>query len=100
MVRAGYGGAVSSASMILALGLMAVLGTLAASAAPASAAGLIVSPASVAFGNVAFGVTGATSITRSIKITNPATGQPVTGLSIHLSGADPSEFKITEFGTS
>ncbi len=95
MLRAGYGRTVSSASMILALSLMALLGRLAASAASASAAGLILSPSSVAFGNVIFGVTGATSIARSIKITNPATGQPVTGLSIQLSGSDPSEFSIT-----
>ena len=59
---------------------------------------MIVSPASVAFGNVVFGVTGATSIARSIKITNPATGQPVTGLRIQLTGANPSEFNITNNG--
>jgi len=74
-----------------------MLGTVAAGATPA-AAGLIVSPASVAFGNVVFGVTGATSVARSIKITNPATGQPVTGLSIQMSGADPGEFSISNNG--
>lgn len=66
-----------------------LFGMIATGATPAAAAGLIVSPASLAFGNVVFGVTGATSIARSIKIINPATGQPVTGLSIQLSGSDP-----------
>jgi hypothetical protein len=75
-----------------------LFGMLAAGATDAAAAGLIVSPASMAFGNVVFGVTGATSIARSIRIINPATGQPVTGLSLQLSGADPGEFTITNNG--
>ena len=98
MVRAGHGRTVSSASMIVALGLIALLSTLATSAASATAAGLTVSPASLAFGNVVFGVTGATSVAKSVKITNPATGQPITGLNIQLSGSDPSEFNITNHG--
>ena len=98
MVRAGHGRTVSSASMIVALGLIALLSTLATSATSATAAGLTVSPASLAFGNVVFGVTGATSVAKSVKITNPATGQPITGLNIQLSGSDPSEFNITNHG--
>ena len=75
-----------------------LMGAIAVGATPAAAAGLIVSPASLAFGNVVFGVTGATSVARSVKITNPAAGQPVTGLSIQLSGADPGEFAISNNG--
>ncbi len=75
-----------------------LFGMIAADATAAAAAGLTVSPASLAFGNVVFGVTGATSIARSIRIINPATGQPVTGLSLQLSGADPGEFAITNNG--
>ena len=70
----------------------------ATSASAAALTGLTVSPASLAFGNVVFGVTGATSVAKSIKITNPTTGQAVTGLSIQLSGADPGEFAITNNG--
>jgi len=69
-----------------------------ASASSASAAGLILSPLSVAFGNVVFGVTGATSIAKSIKITNPTTGQPVAGLSVQINGVDASEFTISNNG--
>ncbi|HEY9156678.1 MAG TPA: hypothetical protein VIO10_01890 [Candidatus Binatus sp.] len=56
-----------------------LLATSAAYPAPASAAGLTVAPAIVAFGNLVFGVT----------------DQPVTGLTIQLNGADSSEFTIT-----
>jgi hypothetical protein len=75
-----------------------LLCTIAAASSPASATGLILSPLSAAFGNVVFGVTGATSAAKSVVITNPASGQPVTGLSVQLSGADPSEFAITNNG--
>ncbi len=64
---------------------------------PAAAAGLTVT-ASVAFGNVDFGVTGATSAAKSVRITNPLTGQPVTGLSVQISGPDASEFAISSNG--
>jgi hypothetical protein len=75
--------------------LVVLLGAITAGATPAAAAGLAVSPASLAFGNVVFGVTGATSVAKSIKITNPLTAQPVTGLSIQVTGADASEFTIS-----
>src|SRR5277367_6830965 len=77
-----------------AVAFVVLLGTIAAAAAPAAAAGLTVSPASVAFGNVVFGVTGETSTARSVRIINPATGQTVTGLSFRISG-DTGDFTIT-----
>jgi streptogramin lyase len=64
---------------------------------PAGAAGLTVT-ASVAFGNADFGVTGASSVKKSVRITNPLTGQPVTGLSVHITGADAGEFAISNNG--
>ena len=84
----------------LALVLVVVLGMIAAAAPPAAAAGLTVSPANLAFGNVVFGVTGATSSLRSVRIINPAIGQPVTGLSIQITGANASEFAISNNGCS
>ena len=90
-------GKTSSAPIVLALVFVAMLGTIAASAAPAAAAGLTVT-ASVAFGNVDFGVTGATSVAKSVKITNPASGQLVTGLTVQIEGIDPGDFTITNDG--
>jgi len=98
MPQARYGKGVSSRPTVLALALAMLLGTIATAAAPASAAGLTVSPVSLAFGNVVFGVTGATSVAKSVNITNPATGQPVIGLKIQISGAYAAEFTITDNG--
>ena len=89
---------VSSRPTVLALAIAMLLGAIASTAAPAAAAGLTVSPTSVAFGNVVFGVTGATSVAKSVKITNPTTGLPVVGLSIKITGADAAEFTITNNG--
>ncbi len=97
MVRFGYRRTVSSALIPLALLIATLFGTIAASAKTAGATGLSVTP-SVAFGNVAFGVTGATSAAKSVKITNPLTGQPVTGLSVQITGADATEFTISNNG--
>jgi Galactose oxidase, central domain/Kelch motif len=90
--------AASSRLNVVALAFVIVLGTIGAGAAPAAAAGLSVSPASIAFGNVVFGLTGATSVARSVRVINPATGQPVTGLSFQLSGAEAGEFAIANNG--
>ena len=79
----------------VALALLALIVTTATTPLSAAAAGLTVAPASIAFGNVVFGVTGATSIARAVKIINPATGQPITGLSLQIGGADPGDFAIT-----
>ncbi len=98
MPQVRHGTTVSSKPTVLELAFAILLVTIAASAAPAAAAGLTVSPISVAFGNVVFGVTGATSVAKSVKITNPATGQPATGLRIQISGADDAEFTITNNG--
>ena len=97
MVRVGYRWTVSSALIPLALLIATLFGTIAASATPAAATGLSVTP-SVAFGNVVFGVTGATSVARSVRITNPLSGQPVTGLSVQIAGADVTEFTISNNG--
>ncbi len=98
MPQARYGKLALSRPTVLALAFVALLFTIAAAAAPAFAAGLTISPISVAFGNVVFGVTGATSIAKTVKITNPATGQPVTGLTIQISGPNAGEFTITNNG--
>jgi Abnormal spindle-like microcephaly-assoc'd, ASPM-SPD-2-Hydin/Kelch motif/Galactose oxidase, central domain len=97
MVRVGYRRTVSSALIPFAFLIATLFGTIAASVTPAAAAGLTVT-AGVAFGNVVFGVSGATSVARSVKITNPLTGQPVTGLTVQLSGAEQSEFTISNNG--
>jgi hypothetical protein len=82
----------------LAIVFAAILATIAGGATLAAATGLTVTPASIAFGNVVFGVTGATSVAKNITIINPAAGQSVTGLSIQLGGADPGEFTIKSNG--
>ena len=86
-----------SRPILIALALVMLIGTIAVGAVPADA-GLSVSPTSLAFGNVVYGVTGATSVAKSIKITNPLSGQPVAGLSIQVSGANAPEFTITSNG--
>jgi len=98
MRHARYGEMVSYRPSIVALAFAMLLGTIAVAAVPAAAAGLTVTPAGVAFGNVVLGVTGATSLAKNVKITNPSSGQPVAGLSIQLSGAEPDEFTITNNG--
>jgi hypothetical protein len=65
MVRARHSRTVSPAPIVLPLGFAALLSTIAVSAAPAAAAGLTVSPLSVAFGKVVLGAAGATSVARS-----------------------------------
>ena len=97
MPQARYGEIVSYRANALAVALVMLVATSAAYPAPAAAAGLTVTP-SVAFGNVVFSVTGATSVAKSVKITNPLSGQAVTGLTIQLGGADPGEFTITNNG--
>src|SRR5277367_2206469 len=94
MVRTHYRRTVSSSLSVLTFGFVALFGAIAGSGTPAAAAGLTVT-AGVAFGNVVFGVTGATSVAKGVKITNPVTGQPVNGLSVQLSGGDASEFTIS-----
>jgi hypothetical protein len=79
---------------VLALALVAIIGAV-ASAAPASAAGLTVSPLTIAFGNVVFGVTGATSAAHTVTITDPVSGSPISSLSIQLSGTNPGDFQIS-----
>jgi len=83
---------------VVAFTLVALLNTIVAPAVPAATVGLTVAPTSIAFGNAVFGVTGATSIAKSLKITNPTTGQPVTGLTVQITGANLSEFTITSNG--
>lgn len=56
---------------------------------------MTVGPASVAFGNVVIGVTSATSAAKTVTITNPAKGQPVTGLGLQITGANPGDFTIS-----
>ena len=80
----------------VALFIIAAAIVFAAGSARAATTGLTVSPASIAFGNVVFGVTGATSVARSVVIINPRTGQPVTGLSFQIGGADPGEFAFSK----
>ncbi len=76
------------------LALAAILGTI-ATAAPVSATGLTTTPASIAFGNVVFGVTGATSAAHTVTITDPAAGQPISSLSIQIAGTNPGDFQIS-----
>src|ERR1700730_8507901 len=79
----------------LALALVAIVGTIASSAASASATGLTVSPLTIAFGNVVFGVTGATSAAHTVTISDPAAGPPISSLSIQLTGTNPGDFQIS-----
>ena len=86
--------AVLAAPTIVALAFVALLETI--SAAPVAAStGLTVSPPSNSFGNVVFGVTGATSVARSVRITNPLSGQAITGLNVQVTGTDADEFAIS-----
>jgi hypothetical protein len=79
----------------MALAFAALLGSIASTAAPASATGLTITPASIAFGNVVFGVTGATSVPHTVTIIDPAAGQPISSLSIQLIGTNPGDFQIS-----
>ncbi len=79
---------------VLALAFVAIIGTV-ASAASALAAGLTVSPLTIAFGNVVFGVTGATSTAHTVTISDPAAGPPISSLSIQLTGTNPGDFQIS-----
>jgi hypothetical protein len=98
ITRAHNGHWGSFRTIVVAFTLVALLTTIVAPAVPAATVGLTVAPTSIPFGNAVFGVTGATSIAKSIKITNPTAGQPVTGLSVQISGANQSEFTITSDG--
>ena len=70
MVPAQHGRTVSSAPIIFILGLMALLGTIVASATSAVAAGVTVTPASIAFGNVVIG----TSPAQTVVVANGSNG--------------------------
>jgi Kelch motif/Galactose oxidase, central domain len=80
--------------VILGLAFAAILSTIAASAASA-ATGLSVYPLSVSFGNVVFGVTGATSRAYTVTIKDPAAGQPISSLGVQLTGTNPGDFQIS-----
>ena len=71
MVLDLHGRTIASAPIIFILGLMALLWTIVASATSAVAAGLTVTPASVAFGNVVIGTTGPA---QTVSATNGAKG--------------------------
>lgn len=71
MVPARYGRTASSALLIFALGFVALLGTIVVAATPAAAAGLDVSPPTVAFGNV---VIGTNSPARTVSAANSSKG--------------------------
>ena len=58
---------------ILALAFVAIVGARASAAS--AAAGLTVYPLTIAFGNVVFGVTGATGAAHTMTISDPATGR-------------------------
>ncbi|MGA8794975.1 choice-of-anchor D domain-containing protein, partial [Candidatus Binatus sp.] len=81
---------------VLALAFVALLGTIAALPASAAAAGLKVTPTSLAFGNLVFGVTGATSVAHTVTISDPAAGLPISSLSIQLTGANSGDFQISD----
>ncbi len=96
MPQAGYGKLALSRPTVLALAFVALLGTIAALPASAAAAGLKVTPTSLAFGNVVFGVTGATSVAHTVTISDPAAGLPISSLSIQLTGANSGDFQISD----
>ena len=98
MILGGGSGLASYSGLRAAIALFITAAAIvfAAGSARAATTGLTVSPASIAFGNVVFGVTGATSVARSVVIINPRTGQPVTGLSFQIGGADPGEFAFSK----
>jgi hypothetical protein len=89
---------ISARPTVLALALAMMLGMIATASVPAAGGGLSVFPTSLAFGNVVFGVTGATSAAKSVKITNPSGDPQVTGLSFQIGGVDASEFAIASNG--
>ncbi|WP_425148911.1 choice-of-anchor D domain-containing protein [Candidatus Binatus sp.] len=61
----------------------------------AASKGLTVSPDKIKFKKEVFGVTGATSPTKTVKISNPKDGATVTELTSQITGANPGDFSST-----
>jgi endoglucanase len=77
----------------LGAGLALLLGLIVMPAAQAAAAGLTM-PSSITFPNEVFGLTGTTSVAKPVTITNPSTGQAVTGLGGAVGGINARDFRI------
>src|SRR5208283_4355533 len=73
----------------LLLLLASAAGVMAASTNPKA------SPTKINFGNEVFGVTGESSKPKTVKISNPKNGAPITDFSSQITGANPSNFSYT-----